>query len=442
MHNNFASWRESPSLTVLPMNLLSTTRGRQWLFALLYASEGAPIGFIWWALPTILRQEGVAVEAITGLTAVLVLPWVGKFLWAPLIDLGRCSRWGLRAWIITAQTLMGLTLVPLLWLEPVAHLQWWKILLLAHGFCAATQDVAIDALAIKSVPHAERGQLNGVMQAGMLAGRSLFGGGVLLLLSVLGRNGMVCALIAAIWGTLLVVLLVREPSSPHAQRTWRDFFNAAKLAAQRRSTWLGLAFALTGAAGFEAAGALAGPYLVDRGVSAETIGWFFGIGVVGAMVGGGLIGGRLADRYGATRVVAWSLIGFCASISALALADAILDVPLALRLGLLVAMYGGVGMFTAASYALFMNLTDARLGGTQFSAFMAATNGCESWSAATGGRLAASAGYPTAFIALSVVSLASLPLLWRLRRLLESAAPPNDAASPPSSSDSPSRLGI
>jgi hypothetical protein len=39
-----------------------------------------------------------------------------------------------------------------------------------------------------------------------------------------------------------------------------------------------------------------------------------------------------------------------------------------------------IGLFTAASYALFMDLTDPKLGGTQFSAFMAATNGCESWS--------------------------------------------------------------
>lgn len=95
------------------MNLLGSLRGRTTFFALLYASEGAPIGFIWWALPTLLRREGVPIEQISGLTALLLLPWAGKFLWAPLIDLGRSSRWGLRAWIMTAQVGMGLALLPL-----------------------------------------------------------------------------------------------------------------------------------------------------------------------------------------------------------------------------------------------------------------------------------------------------------------------------------------
>lgn len=70
-----------------------------------------------------------------------------------------------------------------------------------------------------------------------------------------------------------------------------------------------------------------------------------------------------------------------------------------------------IGLFTAASYALFMDLTDANLGGTQFSAFMAATNGCESGSAWAGGRIVGTANYASAFLVLSVVSLLSLSLL-------------------------------
>jgi MFS family permease len=81
---------------------------------------------------------------------------------------------------------------------------------------------------------------------------------------------------------------------------------------------------------------------------------------------------------------------------------------------LLAAMYFFVGLFTAASYALFMDLTDPRLGGTQFSTFMAATNGCEAWSTWAGGRIAGSAGYPSAFLVMCIASLLSLLLLKRL----------------------------
>ena len=159
------------------MNPLGTPRGRTVLFTFLYFSEGAPIGFIWWALPTTLRSQGVSVEYITLLTSTLVLPWMFKFLWAPLIDLTRLQQWTLRSWIVTMQGVMGVSLLPLFLLD-----SWHAIFsvypfLLIHAIAAATQDAAIDALAIATVPEQERGSLNGWMQVGMLAGRSLLGGG-------------------------------------------------------------------------------------------------------------------------------------------------------------------------------------------------------------------------------------------------------------------------
>ena len=93
-----------------PMNFFDTPTRRKILFASLYLSEGAPIGFIWLALPTRLRAHDVPVEQITWLAAVLVLPWTFKFTWAPLVDLLRSRHWTLRHWIVAAQTVMdGLT---------------------------------------------------------------------------------------------------------------------------------------------------------------------------------------------------------------------------------------------------------------------------------------------------------------------------------------------
>lgn len=135
------------------------------------------------------------------------------------------------------------------------------------------------------------------------------------------------------------------------------------------------------------------------------------------MLTGGLAGGAAADRFGRLRTAALSLAGFAGAIVVLAAADAAGGAGTPVLIALLGVMYFFVGVFTAASYALFMDLTDPRLGATQFSAYMAATNACESWSAWGGGRLAAAYGYPAAFVVMSLVSIASLPLLAVMRRM-------------------------
>ncbi len=397
-------------------NLLDRPHGRTALFTALYASEGAPIGFIWWALPTLLREAGVPVVAITGLTAMLVLPWVFKFLWAPILDALQTPRWGYRASIVATQTIMAAALVPLIWLDPVTNLSTWKLLLILHAVAASTQDVAIDALAINTVPPEARGRLNGAMQAGMLVGRSLFGGGALFLASRLGREWIVIALVAWILAALGLLLFVRVPDRPiGADDESRSMFKALSAVFRLRTTWIGLAFALVSAAAFEATGQLAGPYLVDRGVSSGSIGAFFGVVVVTATLTGGLLGGWLSDRWGRTRSVALFLCGVAITVAMLGWTDLQGGATIEIILALLTAMYFCVGLFTVASYALFMDLTHPRLGATQFSTFMAATNGCESWSAWAGGRLVGASGYPAAFLVMSVVSLASLGLLLPLR---------------------------
>ena len=73
------------------------------------------------------------------------------------------------------------------------------------------------------------------------------------------------------------------------------------------------------------------------------------------------------------------------------------------------------GLFTASIYSLFMQITDPRLGATQFSTFMGGINLCSVWSAWAVGRLAASWGYPSALTTLALASTAALPLLYAIR---------------------------
>jgi hypothetical protein len=397
---------------------VTATLRRRLLFGALYFSEGAPIGFLWWAMPARLRAAGLEVDVITGLLGVLVLPWALKFLAAPFVDVLRSPGWPLRAWIAAAQVTMGLLLLPLLWLDWRAQFGLIGLILLLHAIAAAIQDVAVDAYALAVVEPDHRASINAWMQIGMLSGRSLFGGGALLLDARFGTQATVLLLIGAIWSSLTVLALAGEPEPGRGAGTdWRRRGNEFRAALGEvlctRTTWLVLGFAAIGGAGYEAVGLLVGPYLVDRSFTQTEIGAFLFLPTVAAMMLGALVAGTIADALDHAAAAAVALTAMAITIVALAAVDA--AAPAWVVLAALLALYVLIGAYTTISYALFMDRTDRRLGATQLSAYMSGTNLCESWSAMAGGRLVTSGSYATAFVVMAMASLAALPLLGALR---------------------------
>lgn len=398
------------------MNLLATSTGRKLLFAALYFSEGAPIGYIWWALPSKLKAAGCTTEQITGITSLLVLPWALKFLWAPLVDTLRSRRFGFRGWIVSAQILMGLVLLPLVFMPFGENLALLTNLLLLHAILAATQDVAVDALCIASVPESERGKVNGLMQVGYLGARGLFGGAALVLESYIGSSGVIICLVAAVWASTVLMFFARQSSSSAntlSTRRLRDFGRSVLTILRHPNTLPGFGLALLGGAGFEAVGAIAGPLLIDNGLQTQSVGWFY----LAFALPGAIAGGYLADRLGRRLGVLSMLVLIALDVGILALVLTLGE--FAFKQHVIVAtmglLYILIGAFTAASYALFMDLTDPRLGATQFSAFMSATNLCESWSAKTIGKLTTMFGAPLAIASLGAVSLLAVPLVSIIR---------------------------
>ncbi|QDV06648.1 muropeptide transporter [Planctomycetes bacterium Poly30] len=401
-------------------------RRRQLFFALLYFSEGAPIGWLWWTLPTQLRRAEISVVEITALTSALAIPWSLKFLWAPAVDLLRGPRFGLRGWVILAQLGMIATLVPILGLDPANDWGLLYGLLLTHAFFAATQDVAIDGWAIRAVPEEERGELNAAMQVGMIGGRVLFSSGVLYL-SAGDANGVAVPMLLAVLGITLAMVVfaplsaspAREGAHVEERPSWRSTLAALRSLITSRSVLRLVAVALIGGAGFEAAGSLSGSWLVDRGLTDDGIATFRLISA-GLMAAGAVAGGWLAGRVGALRATSLTLVSVALVVAVAALLNAG-SPPLAL------AGYGGVylalGAMTAASYALFMGHAAGPLAATIFSAFMGMTNACEAWAGRVAGILQADHGYGAAMMAMAAASLIALVPL----RGLRNTSPPRQA---------------
>jgi predicted MFS family arabinose efflux permease len=247
----------------------------------------------------------------------------------------------------------------------------------------------------------------------------MFGGGALLMSKWIGQTAVVCLLIAAVTGSMILVAGSRLPPAER-QSVLRE--RAAHAAREFRAaltelhTWQGLLFALIGGAAFKSLEVVLGPFLVDRGYTEEEIGLFSAGPMIGLMVLGALTGGWLADRIRRTTCVSIALLSFVVPIAALAAADLALGGARGLHLLALLAITAfGIGLFTASSYALFMDLTRRGIAATQFSAFMGATNGCEAWSSVSVGRVIAGQGYSAAFWCMCCASLLALPLLRWMR---------------------------
>lgn len=395
------------------MTLLETAAGRRWFFAILYATEGAPMGFIWWALPTLLARQGVSVEAITTMSAAATLPWALKFLAGPLVDASLLRGARLRTWILACQSAMVLSLAAVAAIDWPDQLALLTALLVTHAVCAATQDVAIDTLAIRVVPPDELGRINGAMQAGMLTGRAVVAAGTVALASQFGPAAPIIAVSAVVALPMLLVLRATPdlPVPATAIPRLRDWVRALS----GRAALLGIGIALTAGAGFEFLSVVIGPLLVQYGASDGQVSTFFGILAPAGLVGGALVSGQVTDRVAPVRGTVAGILAIALLVGTLGTLFATGNEPRGAPL--LVAMaivYVAIGFFTAASYALFMGLARGDLAATRFAVFMAMTNACEAIVGFTGGRLQGVVGYGPTLLLLVGVSLVALPLLLRL----------------------------
>jgi len=395
------------------MMLLDTPAGRRWFFGILYATEGAPMGFIWWALPTLLARADVPVEAITTMTSAATLPWVLKFLVGPVVDANLLRGGRLRTWILASQSAMVISLLAVAGVDWATELTLLTVLLVVHAVCAATQDVAIDTLAMRVVPASELGRINGAMQAGMLTGRAVVAAGTVAMAGTFGPAAPIIGLsIVVALPMLLVARVTTEPPAPVAAiPSLRAWFAALS----GREALLALGIALTAGAGFEFLSVVIGPLLVQSGATDGQVSTFFGIMAPAGLVAGALFSGRITDRVAPLRGTAIGIVAIAVLVGALGVAMAADRGPGATALLATVScIYVAIGFFTAASYALFMRLARAEFAATRFAIFMAMTNGCEAWAGFAGGRLQGQIGYGATLLLLVGISLLALPLLWRL----------------------------
>jgi PAT family beta-lactamase induction signal transducer AmpG len=144
----------------------SLLRSKLFWVALLYFSEGFPLGVFYELFPVYFRQQGVDLRSI-GMLSLLGLAWTLKFLWAPAVDHYRHHR----LWMATVDLAMGGVL--LMFAASAGFGPWVWALIGLFTVLSATNDIAIDGYTIELLDRDELGLANGVRIAlyrvGMLA---------------------------------------------------------------------------------------------------------------------------------------------------------------------------------------------------------------------------------------------------------------------------------
>ena len=363
---------------------LSALAGSRRLLAvmLLSFSSGFPLGVVWFAIPTWLKQEGVDIRVV-GLFTLAQAPWSFKVLWAPLMDryplpfLGRK-----RGWVLLCQVALFATG---LWLAGVSDRPdaVWVIgaVTLAIAFASASHDVAYDAYAVEVLRREEHGLAVGARVALYRAAMLVSGGVAITLASpfdvaVAGHhlfrwNGswpLVNLVMALCYLPFMAITaLAPEPESlPEPPKTLRDAVWGPFLGflAQHRSLEI-LSFVVLYKLSDNLTQALTRPFLVevgynpfDVGVATATIGQ-------AAAVGGTFLGALLTPRLGLGRSL-W-IFGFFQVFSNLGYAAvAHVGVNRPLMYGAQAFEHLSSGLGSGAFGVLLLRLTQKRFSATQF----------------------------------------------------------------------------
>jgi PAT family beta-lactamase induction signal transducer AmpG len=431
---------------------LATPISRLRTFFLLYVSEGIPLGFTATVIATHMRRDGVDPAVIGAYVGSLYLPWAFKWAFGPIVDVVTSDRFGRRrTWIVGAQLGMMLTLLAALPIDFSASVGLFTAVIAIHNVCSATQDVAIDALAVQVLAPDERGTANGFMFGGQAVGQALGGSGVLLVSASLPFAATFLLVVAGLglilWG---VSWRIREPALPSAlvgvaQRTVAPLQRVgAEIAAFIATAWgaftgsraamVGVVFAALPLGSYALVLSLQSNVAVELGLSDAEIGT---LGLWSSLLsaGGCVVGGWLSDRYGRRRMIALFIaltavptVWLAANMQEAGYIDAIDPGAshAATPAGLISIFWIACltfnfvqGLTYGSTAALFMDITTPAVAATQFTAYMALGNLVTSYTSTWQGLAITHYGYPITLgldATFGMIAILLLPWLGQRRR--------------------------
>lgn len=379
-------------------------------FFCLYVAQSVPSSFLSTALQVLMRENNFSLSTI-GLLQMVKLPWILKFLWAPLIDRNCVTVAHYKRCIISSELAYAVILLVMGMFHIATDIYLIIALVILSLVASGTQDIATDALAVLSFTKRDKSMVNSMQSMGGFGG-TLLGSGVLLI--VLHRYGWGVVLpCLCIFVLLALIPLLFNKRLTIAEKTATERARAADFLwfFARRSIWRQVGFLLIYYAGLIGILSMLRPYLVDNGYTMRDIGIMSGIlGTCMACLSS-LGAGFIVRRIGICRArILFAVLTLCTTV--FFLAQSFLPVNTVLLCLGIVLLWGSYGFASVVVYVSSMNCVRSGREGTDFTVQIVLTHASGMLMAAVAGALSDRIGYHGLFAA--EVAIAALSLVYVL----------------------------
>jgi RhtX/FptX family siderophore transporter len=252
----------------------------------LYLAQAISLYFCTFGLPTILRSEGISLEKI-GLFSFLLLPWVIKFLWAPIVDKKYSKKFGRRrSWFLIMQLFTILLFLIFSIYNPKDHSNGIFLLAFLLSTIAATQDISVDGFSIEQTEAKNLQWSNFYRVIGTTLGSMIGGASLIALYNILGWH-KITLYIAIISICIYLYMFTIKEKSENTQ--YQRAIPSLKSFFKRKETKALLIICLSYRACEGLVMGMQSSFLVDTHIPLSTIGIVMGtgsaiIGIFGAAI--------------------------------------------------------------------------------------------------------------------------------------------------------------
>lgn len=361
-------------------------------FAILYVAQGIPEGMTFFGIPAWMAMNGKSASEIGGFSAIVILPWSLKILFAPIMDRFTLLSMGRkRPWVIVGQLGLVLSFIAMAFVpDPLNNV---KLLMLSAFFVSlfgSIQDIATDGMAIDIVPINQQARANGLMWGAKTIGISvsLVSGNWFIhhygfMFAILFLSVLVCLI-------LFVPLLLRErpgekllpwtkgTASESAMKMQLEsimqiFKSLFKVFFLPSSLFMGIAFFFFNLGNGLITAVLPVFTIQELGWTDQEYSNVYSIINISAGFLGMFAGGALADLFGKKRMMSVYLVCMILLVSVMAFTKVYWPMPF--FVDGFIAIYNTLYVFlTVAAFATGMGLCWKRVAATQFTLYMAISN--------------------------------------------------------------------